>query len=313
MKEQTVNRSKKLTVHEIIEYCKSDLGITFNLMDEEKAANFLEKHNYFFRLKQYAEIAQEKTKSGKYIGVDFGQLVELSTIDMFFRKLMLKMTIDFEHYLKVNLINESQNNSDDDGYLVVTKFMETHNRTKTAIENIGNSNILFYNRTPFNKYVENPSVWALADMIQFSDFVDFYSFYYDFFHLKCEYINHFDSVRRLRNAAAHNACMLCSFKPASWFHSDLETNFELLNANLGISNGVISSSMKVPVLNDFTVMLSVYTKLITSEQIKQKTFEELTDFFDNRMILRKQYFEGNNELKNAYSFARKVLDYYSSK
>ena len=88
MAKRTVNaneKSPKLTVPEIIEYCKNTLGITFNLMDEEKAKEFLKKNNFFFRLKQYCSTCTEQTKSGKYIGLDFGHLVELSTINMFLR------------------------------------------------------------------------------------------------------------------------------------------------------------------------------------------------------------------------------------
>lgn len=80
-KETLSEKSPKLTVPEVIEYCKNDLGITFDLMDEEKAKEFLEKNNFFFRLKQYCSTCNEQTKSGKYIGLDFGHLVELSTID----------------------------------------------------------------------------------------------------------------------------------------------------------------------------------------------------------------------------------------
>lgn len=82
---------------------------------------------------------------------------------------------------------------------------------------------------------------------------------------------------------------------------------------LGIGNGTISSCLKVPLLNDFAVMLSVYTKLISSPKIKEITIQEIKDFFDGRMVYRKQYFENNNDIKNAYLFARKVLDYYSNK
>ena len=71
--------------------------------------------------------------------------------------------------------------------------------------------------------------------------------------------------------------------------------------------------MKVPLLNDFAVMLSGYTKLISSPKIKELTLQELKDFFDGRMIYKKQYFENYTEIKNAYNFARKVLDYYSKK
>lgn len=71
--------------------------------------------------------------------------------------------------------------------------------------------------------------------------------------------------------------------------------------------------MKIPLLNDFAVMLSVYTKLISSSKIKEITIQELKDFFDGRMVYKKQYFENYTDLKNAFNFARKVLDYYSQK
>ena len=310
-KESNQIYGKKLTVPEIISYCKETLGITFNLKSEEEAAVFLAKHNYFFRLKQYADFG-DKTKSGKFTNVDFGQMVELSTVDMFLRKLILKMTLDFEHYLKVKIINDSQENPSDDGYAVVESFLETHNRVRHLIENLNNSSN-FYNRQVFDKYKEKTSVWSIVEMLGFSDFIDFYAHYYQFFHLKCEYTPHFDSVRRLRNAAAHNTCMISNLKPQCWFKSDIEINFELLGAKLEVGNGVISSCLKVPVLNDFAVMLSNYVKLISSPKIKEKTLEEMQEFFNGRMILHKDYFENVNEIKNAYHFAKAVLDYYCKK
>lgn len=310
-KENLLEKSPKLTVSEVIEYCKNDLGITFNLMDEEKAKEFLEKNNFFFRLKQYCSTCTEQTKSGKYIGLDFGHLVELSTIDMFLRKLLLKMTIDLEHYLKVKLVNDCQNNAADDGYEVVEKFLESHSKVRESI--LAGSRLAGYSGNSFDKYLDSPAVWNFVEMITFYDFISFYAFYYDYLRLNCEYTKHFDSVRRIRNACAHNVCMLSSFKAAPGFKSDLETSFELLQGNLGIGNGTISSCMKVPLLNDFAVMLSVYTKLISSPKIKEITLQEIKDFFDGRMIYRKQYFEGNVDIKNAYQFARKVLDYYSNK
>ena len=301
----------KLTVPQIIDYCKNDLGITFDLMSQEKAADFLQKHNYFFRLKQYAEICQEKTKSGKYVGIDFGHLVELSTIDMFFRKLMLKMTIDLEHYLKVKIVNECQNNSADDGYQVVEAFLEKNPKIKEGL--LGGAHLAGYSGLDFEKYLQAPAVWNFVEMINFFDFINFFSFYYDYFRLKSEYTKRFDSVRRLRNMAAHNACALCNFKPVQNFRYDSEIFFELAQSNIGIGNTVISSCLKVPLLNDFSVMLSLYTRLITSPQVKEKTFEEIKEFFDGRMVLRKEYFSQNASVKNAYQFARAVLHFYAQK
>jgi abortive infection bacteriophage resistance protein len=307
----TTEKSPKLTVSEIIDYCKNTLGVTFNLMDEEKAMDFLKKNNFFFRLKQYCSTCTEQTKSGKYIGLDFGHLVELSTIDMFLRKILLKMTIDLEHYLKVKLVNDCQNNPVDDGYEVVEKFLESHLKVKDSITQF--NRVTGYGENSFDKYLAAPAVWNFVEMVSFADFISFYAYYYDFMRMECEYTKHFESVRRIRNACAHNVCMLSSFKAVPNFKPDLETNFELLSSNIGIGNGTISSCMKVPLLNDFAVMLSVYTKLISSPKIKEITIQEIKDFFDGRMIYRKQYFENNIDIKNAYQFARKVLDYYSGK
>ncbi|MBP5695056.1 MAG: Abi family protein [Treponema sp.] len=310
-KHDVAKKSPKLTVAEIIEYCKDDLGITFNLMDEDTAAEFLKKHNYFFRLKQYAEVCQNQTRKGKYTGLDFGHLVELSTIDMFLRKHILKMTIDFEHYLKVKIVNDCQENPDDDGYSVVDSFLEKNPTIKMSI--IKTSKLAGYNGFSIDKYLESPAVWNFIEMIGFFDFIKFYSYYYDYFHLQCKYTRHFDAVRRLRNAAAHNVCLLYNFNPVQNFSYDMDTSFELLGAKLGIGQGTIASCMKVPLLNDFAVMLSVYTQLVTSEKVRQKTLEEIKTFFDGRMLYRKQYFEGFPSVKNAYNFARAVLEWYSSK
>ena len=221
------------------------------------------------------------------------------------------MTIDLEHYLKVKLVNDCQNNPVDDGYEVVEKFLESHLKVKDSIAQF--NRVTGYGENSFDKYLAAPAVWNFVEMVSFADFISFYAYYYDFMRMECEYIKHFESVRRLRNACAHNSCLLVSFQPVQTFKTDFETNFELLGGNLGISNGTISNCMKVPLLNDFAVMLSVYTKLISSPPIKEKTFEEIKEFFDNRMVYRKHYFEDKTDIKNAYQFARKVLDYYSGK
>ncbi|MBP5452300.1 MAG: hypothetical protein J6Y16_08700 [Treponema sp.] len=43
------------------------------------------------------------------------------------------------------------------------------------------------------------------------------------------------------------------------------------------------------------------------------TLKEIKDFFDDRMVYRKQYFENKPDIKNAYRFVRRILDYYSEK
>jgi len=304
-------KSPKLTVPQIISYCTDELGITFNLMGEEAAMQFLQKNNFFFRLKLYAQTCPEQTKKGKYKGLDFGHLVELSTIDMFLRKLLFKMTVDLEHYLKVKLVNDCQTNPADDGYEVVENFLRGHESVRAYIRQFAGGN--FYGANVFSRHVQSPAVWNFVEMISFVDFISFYGFYYREFRQECTYVKHFDSVRRLRNACAHNSSLISSFKQVPNFRYDMDTSFELLQGGLGIGNGVISSSMRVPVLNDFAVMLSVYTRLVSSPMVKEKTFQEMKDFFDGRMVAHKDYFESYTDVNSSYRFARCVLEYYSGK
>ena len=301
---------KKLTVPEIIDYMKSE-GITFNLVSEEDAADFLRKHNYFFRIKSYADNFEFKQKTGKYVGLDFGQLQELSTVDMYLRKLLFKMTVDVEHCLKVRVVNDCQENPADDGFEVVQKFLASDAEAKRSVSFAVNSGS--YDAASFQKYVERPGVWNLVEMLGFYDFISFFIFYYKYFHLNNAQIKHFDSVRRLRNAAAHNSCMLRSLLPEQNFNFDMDVCFELSGNKCGLTPTEISHNMKIPVLNDFAVMLSVYTQMISSPRIKEMTFKEMKEFFDGRMMKHKDYFSGNETITSAYKYARKVLEWYASK
>lgn len=304
---QDLTLPPKFTVPEIINHLKNDLGVTFNYVSENDASEFLHKNNYYFRLKQYMNNFDNKTKKGKFINLDFGHLVELSTIDMYFRKLILKMTIDLEHYLKVGLVNTCQTNLADNGYDVVYKFLSDNPKISLSINSI-NAAINYEPNIP----KEDIAVWNIVELLGFYDFISFYIFYHKYFNLNCDNSFHLDCVRRLRNSAAHNSCMLSSLNPVPNFKFDTEVCFDLLQSGKGLNPNVISSSMKVPVLNDFAIMLHLYNKNISSKRIKQITIEELKEFFTDRVIYHKEYFSENTNIKNAYNFAMIVINHYTS-
>ena len=53
--------------------------------------------------------------------MDFQYLRELSTIDMHLRFLIIKMCLDIEHYLKIDLLAKAES-VNDDGYESIDKF-----------------------------------------------------------------------------------------------------------------------------------------------------------------------------------------------
>lgn len=113
-----------LSVDELIQHMKSK-GIKFHEVSEADAKEFLLKNNYYMKLASY-RANYEKNDVGKRIGeyknLDFGYLQELSTIDMHLRYIVIEMCLDIEHAIKVKLISEVTNNTNEDGYEIVKKI-----------------------------------------------------------------------------------------------------------------------------------------------------------------------------------------------
>ena len=113
MKEQ--NEKRKLTVEEQIQDM-IDKNIQFELCSKEEAKKFLKYNNYYFKLKAYARNYNINSQTNKYYNLDFAYLVELSKLDMYIRKIILELSLDVEHYLKVRLMNDLSDNPKEDGY-----------------------------------------------------------------------------------------------------------------------------------------------------------------------------------------------------
>ena len=114
-----------LSIDELIEHMKIK-GITFQEMSEEDAKRFLLENNYYMKLAAY-RANYEKCNFGKRLGqykrLDFAYLRELSTLDMYLRYIIISMCLDIEHSIKVKLISNITQNSEEDGYNIVRKFL----------------------------------------------------------------------------------------------------------------------------------------------------------------------------------------------
>ena len=117
---------KLLTSKDLVEHMKSK-GIRFSLVKESEAQRFLENNNYYLKLASYREnyekVPETEENAGQYINLEFAYLQELSTIDMHLRYLILQMTLDIEHSLKVSLLNDIEQNDAEDGYNIIQKYL----------------------------------------------------------------------------------------------------------------------------------------------------------------------------------------------
>ena len=71
-----------------------------------------EYNNYYFKLKAYAQNYTKYSKvdmRDKYINLDFAYLVELSSLDMYFRRVIVGLCLDIEHVIKTRFMRDITN------------------------------------------------------------------------------------------------------------------------------------------------------------------------------------------------------------
>lgn len=302
---------KKLKLEEQILHMKHRNNIQFEIMSESEALSYLKLNTYYFKLKSYAKNYPKYTDADKinhYVNLDFAYLVELSKLDMYFRRFIIKMSLDIEHFLKTQLLRDFEANEQEDGYAIVKQLFERY----PYIE----ENILKKNRNStcsdlISKYEKNFAIWNIVEVLSFGDFTKLYGMYYQKYNTKGSMEQYLWSVRYLRNAAAHNCCLLNSLKRP--YSSSIKPNLKILNylsKIKGISREERQHKMKNPAIHDFVVTLYVYNNLITSNEMKMSTMSNLKEFFDIRAIANKEYFKKNQLLRSHYNFFKTIIDYH---
>lgn len=308
---------KKLTIPEQIQDMIQK-GITFKYNDEKSVSDFLKYKNYYFKLKSYGKNYDKylaTVNKGKYINLDFAYLQELSTIDMHLRKTILSMALDIEHALKTQLLYDLSKNEAEDGYEIVKKYLDAdYTRLKSLYDKIGKSaasDLIQKRKDTGDDY----ALWELVEVMSFGEFIDLYQLYYSTYPSKeSDFSSYLWSIKFLRNAAAHNNCLLNSLKAPYHvtIHKTKDILFELSKIK-GISANTREKWMSNPVIHDFIILVFVYVKLIKSSGIKQKGIQNLLWLFNERMPKHKEYFEKNNTINESYKFTSKIVNYFCNK
>lgn len=271
-------------------------------------------NSYYFRIKSYAKNF-DKYKNGpnkdKYINLEFAYLQELSTLDMYLRKFILRMTIDIEHFLKTQLLKDFVENQQEDGYSIINKLLSNYPYIKDNIDRRRNSYVCCNLINRFNK---DFAIWNIVEVLSFGDFINLYNLYYKEYNSTNNLSNYLWSVKFLRNAAAHNNCLLNSLKTpySSHFNRNKQINTIISKIpNIGKTQRI--TSMNNPVIHDLVVTLYVFNRIANKSNIKRNTMIELKELIDNRFTRNKNYFNNNDVISSYYNFFKKIVDFYYSK
>lgn len=301
-----------LTVIELVNHLESK-GIKFELMNKEDAIKYLELNNNYFRLASYRKSFpkyENGVNEGKYINLDFKMLTDLSIIDMRLRKVLLEIAIDLEHYVKVQILSVVEKEFKD-GYKIVQDYLndlKKRDEYDSLMREINQNKDYTYCGDIIKKFQNEYPIWAFVELITFGRLVSLYQFIaYKINNSKMiSNINLLKDIRDLRNACAHNNCILNDLRKNT---TDHKPHFYMIYALEGIGISKVVRDKKLSNLNIKQIVSLLYLnkETTTSEGIlkyQKKKLYELTD----RIRYSIDYYNNNEIVQTNLNFIIKIIE-----
>jgi len=310
-----------LKVNEMVSYLKLK-NIKFKKISERAAKKYLKNNNNYYNITAYKNnfVKYQCGKNkGKYIDLDFAYLKDLSIIDYRVRLLLFKMIIGIEHYLKMRILNTIEEIPDEDGYKIVNLYLEQDFNDKEHPRRIHDSikkkvTNEYYHQI-FSKYdmdkdtkIENIPIWEFLEIITFGELINFFDFFTKYYVLDDnKYIFILREVNKLRNAVAHNSCVLCELDKKDNMHrvDTLVINY-LKDCGIGKENR--NTKLSNSRIRQITYTLYMFNIIVSSEGVKNNVKHDITKLFYGRIILNSKYYNNNGLLKSIYNYFDKIIE-----
>lgn len=149
-------------------------------------------------------------------------------------------------------------------------------------------------------------IWVLTEIIGFNSLIKFIRFYNE------KYPNSIDintavlnPVRSLRNACAHNNCLLNNLHPQNTRPPELISNF--VKKIPDIKKDERKKKLKCRPLFEFTCLIYLYKKVVP-ESVRTRRIKELREFVNSRLYKHSDYFRENRLISTSLNFIKKLLD-----
>lgn len=307
-----VRNKSKLSLDEQIEHLK-ERGITFEIMDEDDAREYLDQNNNYFKLtayrKNYPKHPDGKNK-GKYIKLEFAYLVDIAIIDMKLRYQIVHMALDIEHHTKLHLLKKIDQYNED-GYQIVEEYIKAlDSRQKNNFEGeINRSKNSIYCGDIIDKYNGAYPIWAFIEIISLGRLVDFYGFCARKFEDKEMKGNYFNllTCKKIRNAAAHSNCILNDLRASTAYNKTNAKITQNLSKIKELKTNFRKNRMSNVRIQQIITLLYMHKKLVKSKGLKQLESEKIHKIME-RMYAHFDYYQENQMIHSSFNFLKIVID-----
>jgi hypothetical protein len=127
-----------LSPNQQVERLKSEKGVKFEICSESQAVEYLQNNNNYFRLGAYRKNYIKNftgNNAGKYNNLDFAYLVDLAIIDLELRDVLMRMTLDVEHYTKLQLLRMIEQRYNDGCGIFISYYNSLSEKEQDRLKN----------------------------------------------------------------------------------------------------------------------------------------------------------------------------------
>ncbi len=310
-----MSSDKFLTAKEQVRHSESK-GVQFNDFSKTKAIRYLEENNNYFKLRAFRK-NYTKGEDGKYLHLDFADLVDLAIIDNRLRAILLEMAISIEHFSKVHLLKVLQETETSGSQVVMEYVDQLDSKPKDILkgELEKNKNSLYCGNL-CNKYIKSElycPVWVFVEIVSFGQYLHFYEFCAN----RSQGKNQKELLRRLylmrvvkdlRNACAHNNCIINDLR--AQMNRKPNKEMQKVFVSLGLSKEMRSRHLKRVALYQIITTLYAHKEIVVSSGVHDNIARKLREL--NARFYRDRDYSKNDIIKKSFNLLSTIFDKWFS-
>jgi len=295
-----LKKKPKLSTINLIEHLSSK-GISFNYHSKDDIIDILENKTYYYKLSSYRKNFP-KTPDKKYLNLDFKALVDLASIDTYFREIILDMSLDIEHMVKTRLMTDITYNDDEDGYQIVNNFKTTYSQKYHKMYQ--QFSYTKYKKDMFEKRQILP-IWVLLEITDFGTFTIISELYANnnpniqkkIFSKQLKYI------KNLRNTSAHNNVFIINLFDQNSHIKQPDSQTKSYAQVMNIPKGLVYYYKTHDLINLFYLH-----KKLCSKELNKRRYDECLVLL-NRMKKEEDLYSSSPKIKKFFHFVTLCVDF----